>query len=128
MKQLLVLISLIFFIQTSYAQADTEFWFAAPDLQQAHGDRPIFLRLAATSSAATVTISIPANTGFTPLTVQISANSSVSIDLTPYITEIENTVSSSPQKKGIYISSTARITCYYDIASTSNGDLFALKG
>lgn len=128
MKQLLVLFCLIFFTQTSFAQADTEFWFAAPDLQQTHGDRPIFLRLAATSTAATVTISIPANTGFTPISVQIAANSSVSIDLTSYISEIENTTSTAPQKKGIYVSSTARITCYYDIASTNNGDLFALKG
>ena len=24
-----------------YSQSDTQFWFAAPDLQQAHGDRPI---------------------------------------------------------------------------------------
>lgn len=128
MKQMLVFVVLVLFVNRSFAQADTEFWFAAPDLQQAHGDRPILLRMSATTTPATVTISIPANPGFTPLTIQIAANSSVSIDLTPYIGQIENSISSSPQKKGIYISASARITCYYDIANGNNGDLFALKG
>lgn len=128
MKRLLVFVALILFSSLAHAQADTEFWFAAPDLQQAHGDRPILLRMSATTAPATVTISLPANPGFTPQIVQVAANSSVSIDLTPYIGLIENTASTLPQNKGIYIRSTARITCYYDIANGRNGDLFPLKG
>jgi hypothetical protein len=49
------------------AQTDTTFWFAAPDLQQAHGDRPIYLRISTLSNAASITISQPANSGFAPI-------------------------------------------------------------
>lgn len=128
MKQFICLLLFVLTAYISFAQADTEFWFAAPDLQQAHGDRPILLRMSATKSPATVTISLPANPSFIAQIVQVPANSSVSIDLTPYIGQIENSASTSPQNKGIYISSTARITCYYDIANGNNGDMFALKG
>lgn len=128
MKQLLIFVGLLCSCQFGFAQLDTEFWFAAPDLQQAHGDRPILLRISASSSPATVTISVPANSGFTPIKQFIPANSSVSVDLSAFISLLENTVSTSPQKKGLLISSTARISCYYDIDNSVNGDLFALKG
>jgi hypothetical protein len=62
-----------------HSQVDTQFWFAAPDLQQAHGDRPILLRMAASKLPATVTISIPANPGFNPINISIAANSSQSV-------------------------------------------------
>ena len=129
MKRILLL-SFIYLLVTPYlnAQTDTEFWFAAPELGQVHGDRPIFLRLSAGATSATVTVSMPANTSFWPITVQVPANSSVSVDLTPYIGLVENTPGNQPQQKGLYITSNARITCYYDIANQNNGDLFALKG
>jgi hypothetical protein len=111
-----------------YSQADTQFWFAAPDLQQAHGDRPIFLRMAASKLAATVTISIPANPGFTPINVSIAANSSQSVDLTASIGLIENTLPNAVYQRGLLISSTTPIACYYDIAHPNNGDMYALKG
>ena len=110
------------------AQSDTEFWFAAPDLGQTHGDRPVFLRISAAASPATVTISMPANASFRPISVSVPAMGSVSVDLTPYLSQLENIVSNLPQNKGLLISSSAIITCYYDIANTVNGDLFALKG
>ena len=112
----------------SYSQADTQFWFAAPDLQQAHGDRPIFLRMAASKLAATVTISIPANPGFSPITIAIAANSSQSVDLTPFIGNIENGGPNVAYQKGLLIIASAPIACYYDIAHPNNGDMYALKG
>lgn len=128
-RHLTLLVVFLSFILPTNAQSDTEFWFAAPDLQQLHGDRPIYLRIATASQTATVTISIPANPAFTPIKVSnIPANSSTSIDLTPYISSIENVVQNTPQKKGLLISSTARITCFYEIANGNNGDMFALKG
>ena len=111
-----------------YSQADTQFWFAAPDLQQAHGDRPIFLRMAASKLAATVTISIPANPGFSPISIAIAANSSQSVDLTSYIGIIENGLPNTVYQKGLLITSTVPIACYYDIAHNNNGDMYALKG
>ena len=111
-----------------YSQADTQFWFAAPDLQQAHGDRPIFLRMAASKLAATVTISIPANPGFIPISIAIAANSSQSVDLTPFIGNIENGGPNVTYQKGLLINASAPISCYYDIANGFNGDMYALKG
>ena len=111
-----------------YSQSDTQFWFAAPDLQQAHGDRPILLRMAASRLPATVTISIPANPGFTPINVSIAANSSQSVDLTAFIGLIENTLPNAVYQRGLLISSTTPIACYYDIAHPNNGDMYALKG
>ena len=111
-----------------YSQSDTQFWFAAPDLQQAHGDRPILLRMAASKLPATVTISIPANPGFNPINVSIAANSSQSVDLTAFIGLIENTLPNAVYQRGLLISSTTPIACYYDIAHPNNGDMYALKG
>jgi gliding motility-associated-like protein len=119
------------FLQLSFnlfAQLDTTFWFGAPDLQGAHGDRPIFLRASTGKEAAVVTISIPANTGFIPISVSIPANSSQSIDLTSYIDLIENGDPNIPQNKGLKISSTSFISAYYDIANGLNGDIYPLKG
>lgn len=110
------------------AQSDIDFWFAAPDLQQSHGDRPIYLRIATSKTSAEVTISIPANPFFQPIILNIPADTSVSVNLTSFIDSIENVAINSAQKKGLRVQSTSRITCYYDIANNFNGDLFALKG
>ncbi|MFN5054700.1 MAG: PKD domain-containing protein [Bacteroidota bacterium] len=110
------------------AQSDVDFWFAAPDLQQAHGDRPIYLRIATSTTSAEVKISIPANPSFTPIILNIPADTSISVNLSSSIDLIENTAINLPQKKGLRIQSTSRITCYYDIANSWNGDMFALKG
>ena len=110
------------------AQTDTTFWFAAPDLQQAHGDRPVFLRLSAGATPATVTISLPANAAFTPIVVTVAANSAQSVDLTPYIDLIENSVVNTVSDRGIKVVSNAMISCYYDIANGLNGDIYSLKG
>ena len=111
-----------------YSQSDTQFWFAAPDLQQAHGDKPILLRMAASKLPATVTISIPANPGFNPISFSIAANSSQSVDLSTFIGLIENTAPNIVYQKGLLITSTSPIACYYDIAHPNNGDMYALKG
>lgn len=124
-----VIFAVIWFLPfISSAQTDTTFWFAAPDLQSAHGDRPVLLRISTGALAATVTISLPANNAFIPIVATIPANSSQSIDLTPHIDLIENSSVNTVSNKGIKISSTSIISCYYDIAHGLNGDIFALKG
>jgi gliding motility-associated-like protein len=110
------------------AQSDTEFWFGAPDLQTVHGDRPILLRIASGDLPANVTISIPANSSFIPLSFPLAANQSASIDLTPYIDLIENGTPNTAMKKGLLVQSTAGVSVYYDINNNFNGDLYALKG
>ena len=113
---------------TVFSQADTSFWFVAPDLQQSHGDQPIYLRLSSQGSAATVTISQPANAAFPVQTINLAANSSQSINLTTWIGFIENQPVNTKLNNGIHIRSTSKVSCYYDIANGLNGDMFALKG
>jgi gliding motility-associated-like protein len=119
------------------AQIDKTFWFAAPDIDVANYpqngpyDRPIYLRLTTLSSAANVTISIPANASFAPINIAISANSTSTVNLTAWVNLIENFDANTIKNKGILIQSTADITAYYEINSNTcgcNPELFALKG
>lgn len=127
-KYLISFFLLFISFHEAHAQSDIDFWFAAPDLQQAHGDRPIYVRIATSKTSAEVTISIPANPSFQPIVLNIPADTAISVNLSNYIDLIENTAISTPQKKGLRIQSTNRITCYYDIANGFNADMFPLKG
>ena len=115
-------------IPNSFAQIDSSFWFAAPELQIAHGDDPIFLRMTSLDKPVTITISQPANQDFEPIVVTIPANSTQSVDLTPYKDQIEHRIKDSVLKQGLYIKGDAFFSCYYDIPDFFNGDIFALKG
>jgi gliding motility-associated-like protein len=116
------------------AQIDTEFWFAAPEVTSQHADRPIYLRISSLNKAATITISQPANPGFTVLTRTIPANSSTFFDLTDVIDLLENGTPDFVDDKGLFIKSTAEITAYYEVYGTNssygvvNTDIFVLKG
>lgn len=113
-----------------FAQIDTEFWFAAPDISSSTGlDRPAFLRIASFKDAGTVTISQPAGGGLPTQVINLSANSSASIDLTAWLSSIECGPGNTVQNKGIRIVSTAQISVYYEVNHTSrNPELFVLKG
>jgi len=58
-----VLFSMV--ITGSFAQTDSVFWFAAPEVtndnSSTHTDRPIILRVTAFNSSATVKVTQPAN-------------------------------------------------------------------
>ena len=131
LKKLLLLLLLPLSL---FAQKDASFWFAAPDVNQFLAgnphDRPILLRLTSFSSPSTVTISIPANPSFTPLTNTIAANSSGIVDLSAWADQIENATANTVANKGILIRATADITAYYEIVSNCNcnPELFSLKG
>jgi gliding motility-associated-like protein len=110
------------------AQIDTEFWFAAPQISAGLGDQPISLRLMSYSSAATVTITQPANGGFTPIVVNLPANTAQSVDLTPFLASIESPSANAVNNNGLYISSTADISAAYEIGASSNKEFLSLKG
>ncbi len=135
-----ITLRILFFISVSsvHAQIDTEFWFAAPEVSQ-HGtsffDRPILFRITTYDLPATVTISQPANANGMPVqTINIAANSTQSVDVTPWIDSIENKPPDVVLNYGIQISSTALISVYYDVvsgggvSSGSNPEAFGLKG
>ncbi|MDX1909715.1 MAG: gliding motility-associated C-terminal domain-containing protein [Bacteroidia bacterium] len=111
-----------------YAQKDTEFWFAAPEVSADHGDSPIRLRLTAFDQAATVTFSLPADPFFAPVTVQLQPNQGTTIELTPHKEILENKPANVVLNKGIHIVSSAPIAAYYDVSSNNNPELFLLKG
>ena len=115
---------------STFAQIDTEFWFAAPDISSSTGlDRPAFLRIASFKEAGTVTISQPAGGGLPTQVINLPANSSASIDLTAWLGSIECGPGNTVQNKGIRIVSTAQISVYYEVNHTSrNPELFVLKG
>jgi len=110
------------------AQTDTEFWFAAPEVSESHGDNPILLRMSAQSQGSNVLISIPANPSFAPIGLTIPANSSQTVDLTPFKFQLENIPANTVLNKGLLIQSNNPITAYYEVDAQNNPDIFPLKG
>lgn len=126
-------ISLVIFIcslsiQGLKAQQDTEFWFAAPEVSASVGDSPIFLRLMTYDSSSDVTVSLPANGGFSPINLNIPANSVDSVDLTPFLAQIESPAGNIVSNNGILISATENISAFYELQSPNNKEIFTLKG
>ncbi len=109
------------------AQIDNTFWFAAPDISANHAHNPITFCFTSFSSPATVTISQPANPGFTPVTVNLSPYSYYALD----VTSQENIVETAPENTvcnyGFKITSTANITTYYQLGA-NNSEIYTLKG
>lgn len=130
LRKTILLTCLIITSSYTFAQIDTEFWFAAPDISSSTGlDRPAFLRIASFKDAGTVTISQPAGGGLPTQVINLAANSSASIDLTAWLSAIESGPGNTVQNKGIRIVSTAQISVYYEVNHTSrNPELFVLKG
>jgi gliding motility-associated-like protein len=115
------------------AQTDKTFWFVAPNVYGGDRDfnKPINLRITTSSSAATVVISMPADPSFTPITRNIGANSTQTVDLTLWIDQLQNTPANRALNKGLLITSTADITAYYEVVSgfcNCNPEIFSLKG
>jgi len=123
-----VLCSLLLFNNTAIGQKDTTFWFAAPEIANSIGDNPILLRCLSYSNAATVTITQPANGAFTPIVLNIPANSIDSVDLSAFIANIESPAGNVISNNGLKIHSTNPITAYYELVSNSNREIFSLKG
>jgi len=125
------LLTCFFVASTSvFAQIDTEFWFAAPDVSSSSGfDKPAILRITSFKQPCTITISQPASGGLPTQTFNLAANTSASVDLSTWLDFIECRPGDAIQNKGIKISSTAQISVYYEVNHTSrNPELFVLKG
>lgn len=127
-KQSIILLFFLTFFLNVKSQIDTSFWFVAPDISQGLGDRPIYLYFNTYSLSATVKISQPANVGFTQITKTIPANSIDSVNLTAFIASIENNVPNSVINRGLYISSTQKISVLYSLRSALNKEYYSLKG
>ena len=111
-----------------HAQADTTFWFAAPEVTSDNGNIPTVLHLSSYASSATVTVSEPANPSFQTQTVTLNAYSATTVTLTSQLNYVENKPANTILPYGIKISSTAKISAYYEEASAKNPEIFPLKG
>ncbi len=118
------------FLNNCQAQIDTEFWFVAPEVNQNHGDRPIYLKFATYSNPSTIIVSQPANPDFEPIQFQMLPNDSYELNLTSFIDIIENKPSKTVLNYGIKIVSTSEIMVYYEVSPgcDCNPDIFSLKG
>ena len=129
----IILIILLFSIQHVYGQFDTLFWFAAPEISISENffDRPIYLWLTSSTQSSQVTISQPANSSFTPIVVNLSANSTQFINLTPWIEQIETKPANQILNYGLKISATNPVNAYYEdlsIQCMCNPEIYVLKG
>lgn len=122
-----IFLSLIIFHQ-GYAQVDTEFWFAPPEVTSGHGDRPIFLRISTLDKAAIVIVVQPGRENRQIGVANVAANTTHTLDLTSNIASLETIAPASVMKTGIRITSTAPITAYYEVGAPFNSDIFVLKG
>jgi gliding motility-associated-like protein len=113
-----------------YTQADTTFWFAAPYVSSDYNyDRPILLRISTYQLPCNVSVSQPANGGLPPQVMMIPANTTQTVDLTNWITNIECAPGNVIQNRGIEISSDNNIAVYYEVnANGPNPELYSLKG
>ncbi|MDR0811187.1 MAG: IgGFc-binding protein [Paludibacter sp.] len=132
MKSFFTILSL-FLSLNAFAQIDTEFWFAAPDLSKNHTPRPVQIRIMSFSQAATVTVTQPANPSVAPIVRSLAANSYTivewALDANNELPQIETSQSTGNDIKntGILISSTAEVSAYY-INRGDNSEAYALKG
>jgi uncharacterized protein (TIGR02145 family) len=133
-SRLLSILLFLFLSANSFAQTDTEFWFVAPEVSKNGGsnfDIPIYLRITTFNDPATVTVSEPANPGFTPIVINIPANGFSTADLSAFLDVIENKPANTVLNYGLHIVSTNPVSIYYEIASTycsCNPELYTLKG
>jgi gliding motility-associated-like protein len=128
LKKALLTVALFVLTFNSFGQQDTEFWFVAPDVSSSQGQSPIGLKLLSYDNAATVTITQPANGGFTPIVVNLGANTVSTVDLTPFLADIETPSADAVSDNGLKIVSTELITAYYELTAGSNKEIFSLKG
>jgi len=126
---------LVFFLLTvalkpSLGQTDTEFWFAAPRITTGHGTGgiPIYIRLASANLASDITISVPANPAFTPIYINLPANTAHTQDVSAFRAFFENEPFDQVLNRGILIEATNLITAYYEVGTHLNPDIFSLKG
>ncbi|MCO6498916.1 MAG: IgGFc-binding protein, partial [Vicingus serpentipes] len=134
MKKIYTLLVGLLLVLGAFAQTSDEFWFAPPEVTSGHGSghgiRLVFANTS-TTTAATVTIEQPANPGFnggTPIVIVIPASSGHVEDMTPHTADLETTLIDAVDSTGLHIFSTELITAYYEVTTTNNPDIYALKG
>ena len=101
------------------AQTDTTFWFGAPAITPTHANAPILIRFSAYAKTADVTISMPANPSFQPITFTLNANTTITKDLTQFLSIVESKPENTALKNGLKITASNKISAYYEVDGMS---------
>ncbi len=127
-KRLIVFLVFLLLTGTAFSQIDNRFWFVAPDISQTHGDSPIYIRLSSMSEPVNYLLTMPADPGFAAISGSMMSNQTSSIDLTPFLSQIENSPPDQVNTKGLLLTTDNPVTAYYEEANSSNPGIFSLKG
>lgn len=145
MKHRILFILFTIYQTFSFAQTDRTFWFVAPEVTTSHydnryysefdttyrGGEPVFLIFSTREVASDIIITQPANPAFDTIFVSLDGNSTTRLNLTEMGLQslIENKYENNGfSDHGLLIEATELITAYYEVYTTNNPDLFALKG
>jgi gliding motility-associated-like protein len=122
-------------VKSASGQIDTVFWFAAPHTwvnttQNFH--IPVqFIVSNPNATAASVTVTMPANAGFVPILTTVPAGGVSFVNLTPFNAQIIHDVPNTVINRGLKVSSTLPVQVTYEVVSgfcECNPEIFTLKG
>ena len=134
MKKLILLFFVVLCYLPLRAQLDSVFWFVAPEISEWSYpplfDRPIKLNIASfNNNPVNVRISQPANSSFSTINDTIPPNGNLTVDLTPFVTMIENQPPNTILPYGLLIQTTDLVNIYYEITMDGNNpEIYSLKG
>ena len=143
MKKYIISVVLILslIVVKTYAQTDTEFWFVKPAITKEHAGNDDFKIVFTTKDfAADVTIEMPAEPAFIPVTFTIPAYSTYTynvddvdpehalLECNTLVTELSSGTRDNIGAEAILVTSTAPITAYVTEINAYNSDIYALKG
>lgn len=111
-KIIFLFLCILRFTTSVNAQVDTAFWFSAPYNAPSPGDR-LSVYVTTLDEPATVTFSMPANSGFTPLTVTLPADTTYRFALESIRATVTANGSNTVENRGLKITATKKITAYY---------------
>ena len=127
MKRLWFLMALFLVSAGAYAQIDTEFWFAAPDLEVNHAQEPVRFCIVSYDEAATVVFEQPANPIYTQQTFHLDANDFEVYDVSDIIYMVETQPYNTALNYGFHIFSDTPVSIYYE-SDNNNSEIYSLKG
>ena len=127
MKKIGLFIMLFLLSLGAMAQIDTEFWFAAPDLDVNHAQEPVRFCVVSYDDAATVVFEQPANPDYEAQTFHLNANDFYVYDVSDIVYLVETQPYNTVLNYGFHIFSDTPVSIYYE-SDNNNSEIYSLKG